>query len=231
LLKAKATAEAVIVLDTEVPATQQQLRDLIQGEAGKIVDAECSALHNELAELKKSMNFRNSKTRGGAKKRTRRATRKKRKTTVETKPSAMPTFQENEAQQGQKSAIVQEMKATDGHQSQAEAIAARTTAVTANLNCQSNSPRIEADEKKVKDKVGKTTIATMDDVDHVPDHGTGAEVETERAMAPPPGRPRDRGRLNVCIRLQPIGQAHRLTRTFNHAHLVVSYQANKDGLP
>jgi hypothetical protein len=53
-LKANATAEAVIVLDAEVPATQQQLRDLIHHEASKIADAKCSALHNELAELKRA---------------------------------------------------------------------------------------------------------------------------------------------------------------------------------
>jgi hypothetical protein len=47
LLKANATAEAAIVLDAEVPDTQQQLRDLIQREASKIADAKCSALHNE----------------------------------------------------------------------------------------------------------------------------------------------------------------------------------------
>jgi hypothetical protein len=58
-LKANATAEAAIVLDAEVPATQQQLRDLIQREASKIADEKCSALHNELTELKKSMNSRN----------------------------------------------------------------------------------------------------------------------------------------------------------------------------
>jgi hypothetical protein len=63
-LKANATAEAAIVLDAEVPAPQQQLRDLIQREAGKIADAKCSALHNELAKLKKSMNSRNSKNTG-----------------------------------------------------------------------------------------------------------------------------------------------------------------------
>jgi hypothetical protein len=134
----------------------------------------------------------------------------------------MPTFQENEAQQGQKPTIVQETKATDGHQSQAKAIAAKTSAVTANLNFHGNSPRIEAEEQKVKDKMGKMTMATMDDVDLVPDRGTGAEMETEGAMAPPPGIPRDRGRFRVCIRLQPIRQAQRLTRTCNHAHLVVS---------
>jgi hypothetical protein len=63
-LKENTTAEAAIVLDAEVPATQQQLRDLIQREAGQIADAKCSALHNELAELKKSMNSRNSKNTG-----------------------------------------------------------------------------------------------------------------------------------------------------------------------
>lgn len=102
----------------------------------------------------------------------------------------MPTVQENEAQQGQKPTIVQETKATDGIRSQAEAIAAKTTAVTANLNRHS-SPKTEAEEQKVKDKMGKTTMATMDDVALVPDQGTGAEVETEGAIPPPPGRPRD----------------------------------------
>jgi hypothetical protein len=109
---------------------------------------------------------------------------------METKPSLMPTFQENEAQQGQKLAIVQETKATDGIPSQAEAIAAKTTAVTASLNRHS-SPKTEAEEQKVKDKMGKTTMATMDDVALVPDRGTGAEVETEGTIPPPPGRPRD----------------------------------------
>lgn len=133
----------------------------------------------------------------------------------------MPTVQENEAQQGQKPTIVQETKATDGLPSQAEAIAAKTTAVTANLNRHS-SPKTEAEEQKVKDKMGKTTMATMDDVALVPDQGTGAEVETEGAIPPPPGRPRDRGRLRICIRLQFIRQTSRLTRTCIHAHLVVS---------
>jgi hypothetical protein len=57
----------------------------------------------------------------------------------------MPTVQENEAQQGQKPTIVQETKATDGLRSQAEAIAAKKTAVTANLNRYS-SPKTEAEE-------------------------------------------------------------------------------------
>jgi hypothetical protein len=140
---------------------------------------------------------------------------------METTPSAMPTFQENEAEQVQKPAIVQETKATDELQSQAETIAAKTTAVTASLNRHS-SPKAEAEEQKVKDKMGKTTMAAMDDVALVPDRGTGAEVETEGAIPPPPGRPRDRGRLRICIRLQSIRQTPRLTRTCNHAHLVVS---------
>jgi hypothetical protein len=133
----------------------------------------------------------------------------------------MPTFQENEAQQGQKPTIVQETKATDGLRSQAETIAAKTTAVTANLNRHS-SPKTEAEEQKVKDKMGKTTMATMDDVALVPDQGTGAEVEIEGEIPPPPGRPRDRGRLRICIRLQFIRQTSRLTRTCIHAHLVIS---------
>jgi hypothetical protein len=140
---------------------------------------------------------------------------------METKPSAMPTFQENEAQQGQKPTIVQETKATDGLPSQAEAISAKTTAVTANLNRHS-SPKTEAEEQKVNDKMGKKTMATMDDVALVPDRGTGAEVETEGAIPPPPGRPRDRGRLRICIRLQFIRQTSCLTCTCIHAHLVVS---------
>jgi hypothetical protein len=140
---------------------------------------------------------------------------------METKPSAIPTVQENEAQQGQKPAIVQEMKATDGLWSQAETIAAKTTAVTASLNRHSSS-KTEAEEQKVKDKMGKTTMATMDDVALVPDRGTGVEVETEGAIPLPPGRPRDRGRLRICIRLQFIRQTPRLTRTCIHARLVVS---------
>jgi hypothetical protein len=133
----------------------------------------------------------------------------------------MPTVQENETQQGQKTTIVQETKATDGLLSQAEAIAAKTTAVTDNLNRHS-SPKTEAEEQKVKDKMDKTTMATMDDIALVPDQGTGAEVETEGATLPPPGRPRDRGRLRICIRLQFIRQTSRLTRTCIHDHLVVS---------
>jgi myosin heavy subunit len=214
-LKANATAEAVIVLDAEVPATQQQLRDLIQREASKIADAKYSALHNELAELKKSMNSRNSKNTGRGLEKNKKGASQKRK--METKPSAMPTVQENEAQQGQKPTIVQETKATDGLQSQAEAITAKTTAVTANLNRHS-STKTEAEEQKVKDKMGKTTMAKMDDVALVPDQGTGAEVETEGEIPPPPGRPRDRGRLRICIRLQFIRQTSRLTRTCIHAN-------------
>jgi hypothetical protein len=102
----------------------------------------------------------------------------------------MPTFQKNEAQQGQKPTIVQETKETDGHLSQSDAITAKTTAVTASLNRHS-SPKTEAEEQKVKDKMGKATMATMNDVALVPDRGTGAEVETEGAIPPPPGRPRD----------------------------------------
>jgi hypothetical protein len=96
---------------------------------------------------------------------------------METKPSAMPKFQENEAQKGHKPTIVQETKATDGLPSQAEAIATKTTSITASLNRHS-SPKTEAEEQKVKDKMGKATMATMDDVTLVPDPGTGAEVET-----------------------------------------------------
>jgi hypothetical protein len=165
------------------------------------------------------MNSRNSKNTGRVQEKNKKGASQKRKT--ETKPSAMPTFQENEAQQGQTPTIVQEIKATDGLPSQAKAIAAKTTAVTASLNRHS-SPKTEAEEQKVKDKMGKAPMATMDDVALDPDRGTGAEVETEGAMPPPPGRPRDRGRLRICIILQSIRQAPRLTRTCNHAHLVVS---------
>jgi hypothetical protein len=58
-IKANATAEATLVLDAEVTATQQQLQDLIQCEAIKNADARCNTLHNELAELKKSMHSKN----------------------------------------------------------------------------------------------------------------------------------------------------------------------------
>jgi hypothetical protein len=218
LLKANETAEAAIVLDAEVPATQQQLRDLIQREASKIADAKCSALHNELEELKKSMNSRNSKNTGRGLENNKKGGSQK---SEKQWKRAMPTFQENEAQQGQKPAIVQETKATDGLPFQAEAIAAKTTAVTANLNLQS-SPKTEAEEQKVKDKMGKTTMATMDGVALVPDRGTGTEVETEGTIPPPAGKPRDRGRLRICIRLQFIRQTSRLTRTCIHDHLVVS---------
>jgi LysM repeat protein len=167
---------------------------------------------------------RNSKNTVRVQDKNKKGASQKKQTPVETKPSAMPTFQENEAQQGQKLAIVQERKAMDGHQSQAEAIAVKTTAATANLNlnCHINSPVLEAEEQKVKEKAGNTRMAKIDDIALVPDRGTGAEVESEGAMDPPPGRPRDRGRLRICIRLQLIHQSQCLSRTCNHAHLVVS---------
>jgi hypothetical protein len=59
----------------------------------------------------------------------------------------MPTFQENEAQQVQKPAIVQEMKATDRHMSPVEEISAKAIDFRANIINGSRSPRTEAKEQ------------------------------------------------------------------------------------
>jgi hypothetical protein len=110
---------------------------------------------------------------------------------VKKRKSAMPMFQENQTQQSQKPAIIQELKATDGHKSPAEAIIAKTTTITANLFSNISSPRTEAEEQKDQDKVGKMTMSTVDDVTLVPDRETGAVAEAEGAIDPPPGRPRN----------------------------------------
>jgi hypothetical protein len=52
---------------------------LIQCEAGKIADAKYSALHNELAELKKSMNSRNSKNTGRGQEKNKKGASQKKK--------------------------------------------------------------------------------------------------------------------------------------------------------
>jgi hypothetical protein len=60
-LASDATTEAAILLDAEVPATQEQLRDLITREATKISNQQCNALRNEITNLKKSLNPKSSK--------------------------------------------------------------------------------------------------------------------------------------------------------------------------
>jgi hypothetical protein len=218
-LKANATAEAVIVLDAEVPATQQQLRDIIQREASKISDAKCSALHNELAELKKSMNSRDSKKHleGPRKEQERRlATKKKQqwnqsqcqrsKRTKRSKVRIQKSFRKRKRRMD----FRLKPKQSPPEQPPSQPVSTATAV-----------PKPKP-KSKIKKKMGKTTVATMDDVALGPDRVTGTEVETEGAIPPPPGRPRDRGRLRICTRLQSTRQTPRLTRTCNHAHLVVS---------
>jgi hypothetical protein len=65
-LASDATTEAAVLLDAEVPATQEQLRDLITHEATKFSNQQCKALRNEITNLKKSLNPKSSKKRDGA---------------------------------------------------------------------------------------------------------------------------------------------------------------------
>jgi hypothetical protein len=60
-LSSDATTEAGILLDSEVPATQEQLRDLITREATKIANQQCNDLRNEIENLKKSLYPKSSK--------------------------------------------------------------------------------------------------------------------------------------------------------------------------
>jgi mannitol-specific phosphotransferase system IIBC component len=51
-LQVQATKEAAMEVDTEVPASQQQLRDVVQREAAKVADKRINALKQELATIK-----------------------------------------------------------------------------------------------------------------------------------------------------------------------------------
>jgi hypothetical protein len=62
-LQVQATEEAAMEVDTEVPESQQQLRDLVQREATKVADKRINALRQELATIKKLVLAKN---RGGA---------------------------------------------------------------------------------------------------------------------------------------------------------------------
>jgi hypothetical protein len=76
-LASDATTEAAILLDAEVPATQEKLRDLITREATKIVNQQCNALRNEIKNLKKSLNPKSSKKAGRGLPRKQGASQKK----------------------------------------------------------------------------------------------------------------------------------------------------------
>jgi hypothetical protein len=76
-LASDATTEAAILLDAEVPATQEQLRDLITCEATKIANQQCNSLRNDTTNLKKSLYPKGSKKRGGRSKKARRLTKNK----------------------------------------------------------------------------------------------------------------------------------------------------------
>jgi hypothetical protein len=65
-LASDGTTEAAILIDAEVPATQEQLRDLITRESTRIANQQCNALRNEITNLKKSLYPKSSKKRGGA---------------------------------------------------------------------------------------------------------------------------------------------------------------------
>jgi hypothetical protein len=59
-LQVQATEEAAMEVDIEVPASQQQLRDLIQREATKVADKRINALKQELATIKKLVLAKNT---------------------------------------------------------------------------------------------------------------------------------------------------------------------------
>jgi hypothetical protein len=63
-LASNATTDAAVLLDAEVPATQEQLRDLITREATKIANQKCNALRNEITNLKKRLDPKSSKKAG-----------------------------------------------------------------------------------------------------------------------------------------------------------------------
>jgi hypothetical protein len=59
-LQVQATEEAAMEVDTEVPASQQQLRDLVQREAKKVADKRINAFKKELASIKKLVLAKNT---------------------------------------------------------------------------------------------------------------------------------------------------------------------------
>jgi hypothetical protein len=76
-LASDVTTEAAILLDAEVPAMQEQLRDLITREATKIENQQCNALRNKITNLKKSLNPKSSKKAGRGLPRKKGASQKK----------------------------------------------------------------------------------------------------------------------------------------------------------
>jgi hypothetical protein len=112
-----ATTEAAILLHAEVPARQEQLRDLITCEATKIANQQCNALRNEIKNIKKNLNPKSSKKDGRGLPRKQGASPKK---IVGTDKHPV---QETATHHCPKSPISQETKAMDGLPSQVTTVA------------------------------------------------------------------------------------------------------------
>jgi hypothetical protein len=204
-LASDATTEAAILLNVEVPATQEQLRpatqeqlrDLITREATNIANQQCNALRNDIKNLKKSLYPKSSKKRGGAFQESREP-HKKRKT-VGTKKHLV---QETATHHGPESPISQETKAMDGPRSPVATVTIEIFNANHNrIIISSSSPEIDTEELQDQDAVRKTTMATTNDVDRAPDQGSGTAMVAEGAIAPPTGRLGNRSSLRIHRRL------------------------------